>query len=209
MIGEEQYKREQSVLAPFESAGLWQLNWRRIRAMILGIALALLIHLALSLSPSSNIAGGLITWHPEIAVILFCGVVFGPFVGLIVGGGSSLLEDIITYHISFWNWELGYALIGLLASLSVLVTIRRSSRIQSVLLMELVSLLAVVVGIGLASGSDMWVLGIDLRGAAGEWLFAGTSDLANGLVLLLLFLAGYYQGITVFGRRWRKKNARR
>jgi hypothetical protein len=34
--------------------------------------------------------------------------------------------------------------------------------------------------------------GFSPYGAAGEWLFAGTSDLTNGLSLLALLLAGYY-----------------
>ncbi len=192
MAGEEYVNREPPVLPLSGYAGLWKLDRRRIRAMLLGILLILLVHLALSLSPSSNIAGGLITWHPEIAVILFCGVVSGPCAGLVVGGASSLLEDLLSYHMSFWNWELSYALIGFLAGLAVLFTIRQASRIQNIFLMELVSFLAVIVGIGLASWSDTWVLGIDLHAAAGEWLFTGTSDLTNGLLLLLLFLAGYY-----------------
>ena len=192
MAGEDDFHREQPVFPTDGAASLWTLNWRRILAMVLGILLALLFHLYLHPWPSTNMAAGLITWHPEVAIVLFCGIVFGPLVGLTVGGASSLLGDIISYHTSFWNWELGYALIGFLAGFSVLLTARRSSLLQKILLIELASLIAVVVGLGCAAYSDRWIVGIDPSAVAGELLFAGTSDLVNGLLFLLLFLAIYY-----------------
>lgn len=192
MPGEDALHRAQPVSPVHGFASLWTLNLRRILAMVLGVWLALLVQLFLSAWPSTNMAGGLITWHPEVAMLLFCGVMFGPLAGLVVGGVSSLSGDLISYHMSFWNWELSYALIGFLAGLSLLVTTRRPSLFQKILAMELASLSAVVVGIGCAAWSDSRVLGLDLSAVVGELLFAGTSDLVNALLFLLPFLAIYY-----------------
>ena len=202
MAVEEQCNQGPPVFPANGSAPLWMLYRRRLLSMVLGILLAILIHLGQSLFPSTNMAGGLITWHPEIAIILFCGVVSGPLTGLVVGGFSSLGEDLLSYHTSFWNWELSYALIGFLAGLSLLVTTRRSRALQNMLFVELISLIAVVIGLGLAACSDIWVLGIDLPAAAGELLFAGTSDLVNGLLLLTLLVLVYRTGrrIRIRGR---------
>jgi uncharacterized membrane protein len=93
-----------------------------------------------------------------LVVVIFCGVLSGPLVGLLTGSAGTLLGDYIgTAGGTFsWNWDLRVALVGLIAGL-LLTRARRHQQPFSRRLINGVSALAILAGTAFASYTDLWL----------------------------------------------------
>src|SRR5438309_10134347 len=98
---------------------LWSIDVRQVVYTALGIALYAILNIIFNLVQLPNAGGGAIALRPGIVVPLFFGVVFGPIVGLFVGGIGNIIGDLISYHNFYWNWDVGNALVGFIAGLAV------------------------------------------------------------------------------------------
>ncbi|MBX5451311.1 ECF transporter S component [Thermogemmatispora sp.] len=178
---------------------VWGLGVRHIVYMALGAALYGIFSYATNLIQLPS--AGNVSFRPAIVIPLFFGAVFGPWVGFFSGGVGNLLGDYISGYGVFWNWDVGNALIGFIAGLVLYFTwgVYRNSR--SIVLAEVFAALGVIIGIGFASITEIWLSKLSFATAiVGYWLPAALSDLINGLILLPILLAAYRTAVGRFGR---------
>jgi energy-coupling factor transport system substrate-specific component len=181
------------------AAKIWGIGVRQIVYMALGAALYG------GLSWVTNViqlpSAGNVSFRPAIVIPLFFGAVFGPWVGLFVGGVGNLIGDYISGYGVYWNWDVGNALIGFIAGLAMLVTWGRYNTTRAIVYAEIFAAVGIVVGIGFAAFNDMWISKLSFAGATvGEILPAAGSDLINGLILLPILLVAYNAAMKRFGR---------
>lgn len=181
------------------AAKIWGIGVRQIVYMALGAALYG------GLSWVTNViqlpSAGNVSFRPAIVIPLFFGAVFGPWVGLFVGGVGNLIGDYISGYGVYWNWDVGNALIGFIAGLAMLVTWGRYNNTRAIVYAEIFAAVGIVVGIGFAAFNDMWISKLSFAGATiGEILPAAGSDLINGLILLPILLVAYNAAMKRFGR---------
>jgi uncharacterized membrane protein len=177
------------------SANVWSIGRRQVVAMIAGIALYAATSV-IQLPSTDNV-----TLRPAIVIPLFFGAVFGPWVGLFVGGVGNVISDLISYHNFYWNWDVGNALIGFIAGLAMLYTYGRYRSIRPIVIAEIFSAVGIVVGIGFAAYNDIWFSNISFTTATvGELIPAGISYLIIGLILLPILLVTYSALIGSRGR---------
>lgn len=179
-------------------AKIWSIGARHIVFMALGAALyGGLSYLTnvLQLPATSNVS-----FRPAIVIPLFFGVVFGPWVGLFTGGVGNFIGDYISGYGVYWNWDLGNALIGFIAGLALYITWGRYNTLRNIITAEVFSAIGIIVGLGFAAYSDIWVSQYTIAGATGNFVPAVLSDLVNGLILLPILLVAYNAAMRRTGR---------
>ena len=180
------------------TASIWSVGVRQIVYMALGAALyGGLSYLTNFLQLPSV---GQVSIRPAIVIPLFFGAVFGPVVGFFVGGIGNFIGDYISGYGVYWNWDLGNALIGLIAGLALYNTFGRYGNSRTITVAEIIGAIGVVIGIGFAAYSDIWVSKLNFAGASSEFIPAALTDLIFGLILLPILLVAYNAAIARRGR---------
>lgn len=177
---------------------IWGIGVRQVVYMALGAALygglSYLTNI-LQLPATSNVS-----FRPAIVIPLLFGAVFGPWVGLFTGGVGNFLGDYISGYGVYWNWDVGNGLIGFVAGLALFITWGRYSKVANIITAEIFGIIAVLVGIGFAAYSDIWVSKYDFAAATGNFVPAALSDLVNGIILLPILLVAYNAAVRRMGR---------
>lgn len=172
---------------------IWKVGVAQVVYMALGAALYAGLSIATNFIQLPSI--GRVSLRPAIVIPLFFGAVFGPIVGFFTGLVGNFLSDLISGYGVYWNWDLGNGLIGLIAGLALYSTIRgalgRYSRPSLVVMAEVLSAVGILVGIGFAAYTDIWVSKYDFAGATSEFVPAFLADIVCGLILLPIFLVAY------------------
>lgn len=198
-------------------ASVWYVGPRQVIAAIVGVLLyGLLSHINLIVIMPM---GALDVFLPALLIPLFFGVVFGPWVGLVVGGFGFLLGDYVAnlwlhdlswtngylYYgsalINFrdvvgWNTIAGYlviAMIGLVAGLTR-STIRRYNTAQALATVGLICGASVTIGIAIVVYAATWLYGspfYTFREATSAFFDTSLPNLLVALVLLPLLLWMY------------------
>jgi energy-coupling factor transport system substrate-specific component len=179
---------------------LWDVDVRQVVYMALGIALYAILNIIFNLVQLPNAGGGAIALRPGIVIPLFFGALFGPVVGFFVGGLGNIISDMISFHNFYWNWDLGNALIGFITGLVVIYTRGRYTLRRAIVIAEIASAIAIIVGIGFAAYTDIWVSKISFGAASSEFFVAGIPDLINGLILLPILIVAYNAALWRRGR---------
>jgi len=178
---------------------IWVIGVRQIVYMALGAALYG------GLSWVTNIiqlpSAGNVSFRPAIVIPLFFGAVFGPLVGLFVGGIGNLLGDYISGYGVYWNWDLGNGLIGFVAGLAMYITWGRYNTVNKIVIAEIFSVVGIIVGLGFAAYSDIWVSQLTPATATTtEFVPATIPDIVLGVILLPILLVAYNAAIARTGR---------
>ena len=177
---------------------IWGVGVREVVLMALGAALyAGLSYVtnSLQLPGASNVS-----LRPGIVIPLFFGVVFGPIVGAFSGGIGNLINDLLTGTV-YWNWDVGNAIIGLVAGLAVYTTLGRYNTTVKIIVAEFYSVIAILVGLGFAAYSDIWVSKLTFASATTtEFIPATLPDIVLGLILLPILLVAYNAAVARTGR---------
>ncbi len=180
------------------NAKVWSISVRHVVYMALGAALYAGISYVtntLQLPGASNVS-----LRPGIVIPLFFGVVFGPWVGLFTGGIGNLLNDLFTGTV-YWNWDLGNGLIGFVAGLALYFTWGRYNTFRNIAIAELFSVIGIIVGLGFAAFSDIWVSAMTPAAVTTtEFIPATIPDIILGLILLPILLVAYNAAMTRAGR---------
>ena len=177
---------------------IWGIGVREVVLMALGAALyAGLSYVtnSLQLPGASNVS-----LRPGIVIPLFFGVVFGPIVGAFSGGIGNLINDLLTGTV-YWNWDVGNAIIGLVAGLAVYNTLGRYNTTVKIIVAEFYSVIGVLIGLGFAAYSDIWVSKLTFANATTtEFIPASLPDIVLGLILLPILLIAYNAAVARTGR---------
>jgi energy-coupling factor transport system substrate-specific component len=176
----------------------WKFGTREVVYAAIGAALYAVLSLATNWIQLPS--AGNVSFRPGVVIPMFFGVVFGPIVGFITGFLGNIISDLIAgYGLWFW-WDLGNGIIGLIAGL-VAGWMTTYQAFKDILLAEIFSAIGVVVGMGLASVSELWVSGADINTVIlANFLPALIPDLLNGLVLLPILMIAYAAIVRRSGR---------
>jgi energy-coupling factor transport system substrate-specific component len=197
-----------------KQATIWYVGPRQAIAAVLGVALyGLFSHINLILILPM---GTLDVFLPALLIPLFFGVIFGPWVGLVVGGFGFLLGDYVAnmwlHDLSWnngylfydsalinfrdligWNGVAGYlvnAMIGLVAGLTR-SSIRRYNTTQALATVGVVCAAGITIGTAIVVYSAVWLYGspfYTLREATTALFDTALPNLLFALVVLPLLL---------------------
>jgi energy-coupling factor transport system substrate-specific component len=177
---------------------IWSIGVRHVVYMALGAALyAGLSYVtnSLQLPGASNVS-----LRPGIVIPLFFGVIFGPWVGLFTGGVGNLINDLLTGTV-YWNWDVGNGLIGFVAGLAVYITWGRYNSIEKIIVAEFFGVVGIIIGLGFAAFSDIWVSKLTFAAATTtEFIPATLPDIVLGVILLPILLVAYNAAMARAGR---------
>ncbi|MEA3485803.1 MAG: ECF transporter S component [Candidatus Aerophobetes bacterium] len=168
-----------------EKKSLWTVGTREVVYMAIGAALyavfSWIFNIFLVIPGTANVAV-----RPAVVIPLFFGAVFGPWVGLFTGLVGNIIGDLLSGW-GFWIWwDIGNGLMGLFAAFAFFSTKRNYA------LAELWAAIGVIIGMGLASLSEMWVSGADMNAVISfNFVPAALTNLVNGLILLPILLRAY------------------
>lgn len=167
----------------------WAFGTREVVYAALGAALYGVFSWATNFIPLP--AAGNITFRPAVAIPLFFGAVFGPWVGFLTGFVGNMLGDFISGFGFWWSWDLGNGLMGLIPGLMM---IRGDSYRDTMTLVktELFVVLGVIVGMLVPSLLEIPLSGIDIRTAlVGYFLPAAAGNAVVGLILVPILMVAY------------------
>lgn len=146
---------------PGERVKVWNIGKRQVIAMIVGTLLYGSVSHFFILSPIPPVDREIL---PGLAILLFFGVVFGPWVGLITGAAGFLIGNYLHAHILFfippwdmgflttvstiiWNETVSIALLGFIAGLTIPITRGRYTSFRSILIADIIGALAIIIGV--------------------------------------------------------------
>ena len=136
-------------------------------------------------------ASGNVSVRPAVAIPMFFGVVFGPIVGFIAGFLGNILGDFLSGY-GFWIWwDLGNGIQALIPGL-IFLTITNYKDLMSIVKAEVMIVVGIVVGMGLASLSEMWVSGTDFpTTVAINFMPSFITNIIWGLILVPILMVAY------------------
>ncbi len=181
-----------------QNKSLWKFGTREVVYAAIGAALYAVLGIATNMLQLPS--AGNVSFRPAVAIPLFFGIAFGPIVGFIAGFLGNIISDLISGY-GFWIWwDIGNGLMGLVAGLMAFsFTSFKAS--GTLLKAELYVFLGVVVGMGVASLSEMWVSGADINTVIyGNFLPAVTANLINGWILVPILMIAYDAVVSRSGR---------
>jgi energy-coupling factor transport system substrate-specific component len=168
---------------------LWQFGTREVVFAAIGAALYGVLAWATNILQIPGAAN--VSVRPAVAIPMFFGVAFGPIVGFIAGFLGNIISDLLSgYGFWFW-WDLGNGLQALIPGL-IFLTIVNYKDIGSIIRAEIMVFVGIVVGIGLASLSEMWVTGTDFSATVTiNFLPSFITNIIWGLILVPILMVAY------------------
>jgi energy-coupling factor transport system substrate-specific component len=181
-----------AAVAEQDKSNIWAFGTRQVVYGAIGAALYAVFSLATNFFPLP--AAGNVTFRPAVAVLIFFGIVYGPWVGLLAGMVGNALGDALMGWGFFWNWDVGNGLMGLVPGLAMaMIHNYRSGRDIGIAVGF--GLLGIAVGMLFASLTEIFVGGIDFSTAIVGYFTPAFIGNAVVTVILLPILMVAYQGI--------------
>ena len=145
-------------------------------------------------------AAGNVALRPAVCIPMFFGVVFGPWVGFISGFLGNIIGDALSGW-GFWIWwDIGNGLMGMIPGFAMPM-IQNYREVKSLVIADIFVVLGAVVGMGLASASEIVISGIDFATAFGGYFVpAAVTDIVNGIILVPILMVAYSAVATRTGR---------
>lgn len=181
-----------------EKKSLWAFGNREVVYSGIGAALYGVLSWATNLLQIPGAAN--VSVRPAVAIPMFFGIAYGPWVGFITGFLGTIIGDLLSGY-GFWPWwAIGSGLMGFFTGLVAnQMTDYKSGK--DILKAEAMVIVGVVVGMGLASLSEMWVSGVDLNTAiVFNFVPAAITNLIWGLILTPILMVAYSAVISRSGR---------
>jgi len=181
-----------------QKKSLWKFGTREVVYAAIGAALYAVLSVAtnfLQIPAAANVSV-----RPAVAIPMFFGLAFGPWVGLISGLVGNLISDLISGY-GFWPWwDLGNGLMGLLPGLIYPLIVNFKSA-KDYLWAEIMVVVGSFVGMFVASLSEIWVSGVDFSTSMStNFLPAFISNIINGLILVPILMLAYSAIVSRSGR---------
>ena len=168
---------------------LWKFGTREVVYSALGAALYAILSLVTNWIQLPS--AGNVSFRPAVVIPMFFGVVFGPIVGFISGFLGNIISDLLAgYGLWFW-WDIGNGLMGFIPGL-IAGWMTTYKAFKDIAWGELFSLIGIIVGMGFASLSELWVSGADMATVVfANFLPAFIPNAINGLILLPILMIAY------------------
>ncbi len=172
-----------------EKKSLWAFGTRQVVYGAIGAALYGAFSLLTNLIPLP--AAGNITFRPAVAVLIFFGVAYGPWVGLLAGIIGNTLGDMLAGWGFYWHWSLGNGLMGMIPGLAMLM-INNYRDTKDIVKAVAWGALGIAVGMLTASILEMVTGGIDLSTAlVGYFTPAFIGNLVVTVILLPILMVAF------------------
>ncbi len=172
-----------------EKEDIWAFGTREVVYGAIGAALYGAFSLLTNLIPLP--AAGNITFRPAVAVLIFFGIAYGPWVGLLSGFVGNTLGDALAGWGFYWNWSLGNGLMGMIPGL-VAASITNYRAQKDIVKAVIWGTIGIAVGMLFASLTEMFVGGIDLNTAlVGYFVPAFAGNFVVTLVLLPILMVAF------------------
>jgi energy-coupling factor transport system substrate-specific component len=167
----------------------WEFGTRQVVYAAIGAALYGVLSYATNIFPLP--AAGNVTFRPAVAVLIFFGIAYGPWVGLLAGFFGNMLGDGLTGWGFYWNWSLGNGLMGMIPGLAM--TSIQDFRARADIIKAIGwGTLGIAVGMLFASLTEMFVGGIDFTTAlVGYFVPAFLGNFIVMVILLPILMIAY------------------
>ncbi len=177
---------------------LWEFNTRQVVYGAIGAALYGVLSWLTNVVPLP--AAGNITFRPAVAVLIFFGVAFGPWVGLIAGLVGNILGDAISGFGFWWHWDVGNGIMGLIPGLAMLM-ILDYRKLKDISVAVGFGIVGILVGMLFASVMEKLTGGIDWATAiGGYWVPAIVGNTIVTIILLPILMVAYQAVVSRRGR---------
>lgn len=164
-----------------ERSNVWAFGTRQVVYGAIGAALYGVLSWATNVFPLP--AAGNISFRPAVAVLIFFGVAYGPWVGLLAGLIGNTLGDALTGWGLYWNWSVGNGLMGFVPGLAMaMIHDFRNKRDIGIAIGF--GIVGIIVGMLFASLTEIMVGGIDLSTALVG--YATPAIIGNVIVTIIL-----------------------
>ncbi|MFZ5911519.1 MAG: ECF transporter S component [Chloroflexota bacterium] len=172
-----------------ENKKTWAFGTREVVYGAIGAALYGVFSWATNIFPLP--AAGNITFRPAVAVLVFFGAAYGPWVGLLAGFVGNMLGDMLSGWGFYWNWSLGNGFMGLLAGLAM--PLIKDFRARADILKAILwGVIGIAVGMLFASVTEKLFGGIDWNTAIiGYWVPAVIGNTVVTVVLLPILMIAF------------------
>ncbi len=171
------------------SKNTWEFGTRQVVYGAIGAALYGVFSWATNIFPLP--AAGNVTFRPAVAVLIFFGVAYGPWVGLLAGFIGNTLGDALSGWGFYWNWSLGNGLMGMVPGL-VMAAISNFKERADIMKAVGWGTLGIAVGMLFASLTEMFVGGIDFNTAlVGYFVPAFVGNLVVVAILLPVLMIAF------------------
>lgn len=135
----------------------------------------------------TNMLVGNITFRPAVAVLIFFGAAYGPWVGLLAGLIGDLLGNALSGYGMLLHWSMGNALIGMIPGL-IVTKINDFRALRDILKAVSWGILGLAAGMLFASLTEMLVSGIDLMTALDYFRLAFLGNFVITVILLPILM---------------------
>jgi len=136
-------------------------------------------------------AAGNITFRPAVAVLVFFGAAFGPWVGLLAGFFGNTIGDWFAGWGFYWHWSLGNGLMGMVPGL-IMASIKDFKARPEIIKAVGWSILGIAVGMLFASVMEKFTGGIDWNTAiVGYFVPAFLGNLVVTVILLPILMIAF------------------
>jgi energy-coupling factor transport system substrate-specific component len=177
---------------------LWQFGTREVVFAAIGAALYGVLAWVTNILQIPGAAN--VSVRPAVAIPMFFGVVFGPIVGFIAGFLGNIIGDLLSGYGFWFYWDLGNGIQAMLPGL-IWLTITNYREISGIVRAEIMVVVGIVVGMGLASLTEMWVSGTDFPTTiAINFVPSFITNIIWGLVLVPILMVAYSAVQTRSGR---------
>ncbi len=177
---------------------LWEFKTRQVVYGAIGAALYGVLSWFTNIVPLP--AAGNITFRPAVAVMIFFGVAFGPWVGFIAGLVGNILGDAISGFGFWWHWDVGNGIMGLIPGLAMLM-IKDYRKLKDISIAIGFGIVGILVGMLFASVMEKLTGGIDWATAiGGYWVPAIIGNTIVTVILLPILMVAYQAVVSRRGR---------
>jgi energy-coupling factor transport system substrate-specific component len=172
-----------------EKKSLWAFGTREVVYSAIGAALYAVLSVAtnfLQIPAAANVSV-----RPAVAIPMFFGLAFGPWVGFLSGFVGNIISDLISGY-GFWLWwDIGNGLMGLIPGL-IYLSITDFRSISNIVKAEIMVIVGTAVGMFVAALSEIWVSGVTFATTmVTNFLPAFISNVVNGLILVPILMIAY------------------
>ena len=172
-----------------DRTNIWEFSTRQVVYGAIGAALYGVLSWATNIFPLP--AAGNVTFRPAVAVLIFFGVAYGPWVGLLAGFIGNTLGDMLTGWGFWWHWSLGNGLMGMIPGL-IMASITDFRARGDIMKAVGWGTLGIAVGMLFASLMEMFTGGIDLNTAlVGYFVPAFLGNFVVTVILLPILMIAY------------------
>jgi len=172
-----------------DNKSTWEFGTRQVVYGAIGAALYGVFSWATNIFPLP--AAGNVTFRPAVAVLIFFGAAYGPWVGLLAGFIGNTLGDMLSGWGFYWNWSLGNGLMGMIPGLIVAAIHDFRARADIIKAVGW-GTLGIVVGMLFASLTEMFTGGIDFNTAlVGYFVPAFLGNFVVTIILLPILMIAF------------------